>query len=1065
MKCLTIAAMALSLGSAAAQLPPEEVRAAADKVRAATNKAHLVGHEDEEVLARIEAALAQWDPRNLTSPYVKKIETDRGRKHALRRPDLAEFIADPDAALALGKALFWEMRAGSDYGSKGVTADGRDVVFGTACASCHYRFGADARDRNTAALALPSWESFVTTLGLPVDQSQDVPFAQRSRKFDPATDGSVSRNSWEFDRLGNSHRLVGSQGVVYRLFGGLNADGTEIASPVPRPANSIAFRDMFALGPWNEDSDGSDRTRQITRRNSPSIINAVFGDRQFHDARAESTFNGYSIFGDYDKRVILKKASFTRKGDPSEKAFEISAFHPASVAIPLASLASQAVGPIVNEIEMSSFGRTFHDLAVKLLGVTPLEGQSIPPNDSLLSGYLEPDTTYRTLIQQAFRAEWWADDGTTPAEGGFTPLNSWVKKEVLDRGQLPTPKPPEETDRLLVNNFSLFWGLSIMLYQSVLVSNESPFDDMLRGRGDSVEAAWRRYVTEDVARLDADKNVVPPEPQLPGAGGGGVEHPDDVIRKAQLDKWSSLNAPPVLTGTAMFQRGLRVFVRNCAECHTPPYFTNAGELSLGPDIPKPIAKLHGHSLVRTALADAFKERLITEGFHPGGVTDRNRHLLGNRLFFFDQERLPVIEALGLPLMIEFMPIDPAPPPRQPRSPMITWRGTRPPLEFAPSPLPGAKPLDPYAFYDLGYYNIGVSEPRYDWGIWAFDGLDDLVVTTQGFQKAVAPAADAMLFQKMAASPSPAMKDIQSLQPLIAPGVLPEIKDRTLVTEAVAEVARQLAAAEEGFRQSLDLGSAYQLPREETRQTPAEPAALDPDDMNTMLERAAEKMRQIKEFEARHETPPEALLRQPVILRDHTGDRHHLSNTLLRKDHHFFKRARRMVMSEETWGHRKLFISDSELMGWGAFKTPSLRNTALTEPYMHNGRFLTLRQVLRFYSADFHGLIPADPVRNPDLHPQMGRLDLNHDGRIDAPDGTPTGTPNLTQIHDAESLLFFLHCLTDPRVEQESAPFDHPSLIVPNGFHPDTTPPQDLVIEISASHSGNTSPPAQFPASQ
>lgn len=34
---------------------------------------------------------------------------------------------------------------------------------------------------------------------------------------------------------------------------------------------------------------------------------------------------------------------------------------------------------------------------------------------------------------------------------------------------------------------------------------------------------------------------------------------------------------------------------------------------------------------------------------------------------------------------------------------------------------------------------------------------------------------------------------------------------------------------------------------------------------------------------------------------------------------------------------------------GAFKTPSLRNVALTAPYMHDGRFATLKQVLAFYA--------------------------------------------------------------------------------------------------------------------
>ncbi|MFI5345573.1 MAG: cytochrome-c peroxidase [Elusimicrobiota bacterium] len=36
--------------------------------------------------------------------------------------------------------------------------------------------------------------------------------------------------------------------------------------------------------------------------------------------------------------------------------------------------------------------------------------------------------------------------------------------------------------------------------------------------------------------------------------------------------------------------------------------------------------------------------------------------------------------------------------------------------------------------------------------------------------------------------------------------------------------------------------------------------------------------------------------------------------------------------------------------WGAFRPPSLRNTALTPPYMHDGRFKTLAEVVNFYNG-------------------------------------------------------------------------------------------------------------------
>jgi cytochrome c peroxidase len=39
--------------------------------------------------------------------------------------------------------------------------------------------------------------------------------------------------------------------------------------------------------------------------------------------------------------------------------------------------------------------------------------------------------------------------------------------------------------------------------------------------------------------------------------------------------------------------------------------------------------------------------------------------------------------------------------------------------------------------------------------------------------------------------------------------------------------------------------------------------------------------------------------------------------------------------------------------YGKFKTPSLRNIELTAPYMHDGRFATLEEVLDFYSEGVH----------------------------------------------------------------------------------------------------------------
>lgn len=50
--------------------------------------------------------------------------------------------------------------------------------------------------------------------------------------------------------------------------------------------------------------------------------------------------------------------------------------------------------------------------------------------------------------------------------------------------------------------------------------------------------------------------------------------------------------------------------------------------------------------------------------------------------------------------------------------------------------------------------------------------------------------------------------------------------------------------------------------------------------------------------------------------------------------------------------------NEEEMGW--FRIPSLRNVALTAPYMHDGRFQTLEEVLDFYSEGLHNSYNIDP---------------------------------------------------------------------------------------------------------
>jgi cytochrome c peroxidase len=96
---------------------------------------------------------------------------------------------------------------------------------------------------------------------------------------------------------------------------------------------------------------------------------------------------------------------------------------------------------------------------------------------------------------------------------------------------------------------------------------------------------------------------------------------------------------------------------------------------------------------------------------------------------------------------------------------------------------------------------------------------------------------------------------------------------------------------------------------------------------------------------------------------------------------------------------------------GAQKTPGLRNVELTGPFFHNGSAATLRQVVEFYTRG--GNFPVTNEFN---------LDLDID-----PIGHLAGNPVRQN-----QLVAFLLTLTDDRVRNEMAPFDHPQLIIPNG---------------------------------
>jgi cytochrome c peroxidase len=81
---------------------------------------------------------------------------------------------------------------------------------------------------------------------------------------------------------------------------------------------------------------------------------------------------------------------------------------------------------------------------------------------------------------------------------------------------------------------------------------------------------------------------------------------------------------------------------------------------------------------------------------------------------------------------------------------------------------------------------------------------------------------------------------------------------------------------------------------------------------------------------------------------------------------------------------------------GKFKVPSLRNIALTAPYMHNGYFMTLTDVVRFYNTRD---VASAGWPAPEVAQNVNKQDM--------------GNLNLTDS-EIEDIVVFLNTLTDTK---------------------------------------------------
>jgi len=502
------------------------------------------------------------------------------------RGDLADYVANLNAAIRLGKALFWDMQAGSDNK--------------TACATCHFKAGVDGRETNQLHPGANGlWDAQGPNRTL---TAFDYPFTRAANN--------------------DNDNVTGSQGVRKSTFGGIGRTGAESTTAVADP--------VFNVNGVN--------VRQVTGKQAPAVINAVFNHRNFWNGRAQPEFNGVNPFG---------------RRDPTARVWYVGPLGPTPIDISIAnaSLASQAVGPALNPVEMSAAGRTFPDLGHKLLALKPLGLQKVDANDSVLGTVADTTTglkvSYASMIQAAFKPKWW---NTTKAIklGG----KSYTMTEA---------------------NMSLFWGLSIMLYEATLVSDNAPIDQYLDPAGvitPRPPLPNTAALTQVVDRLGAEGITVTVDDILTGLAlfempaGPPPSFPAlNVVSSGQLGALETINRGGVGVG--------------CGGCH------------LG-------AELTGASLTN-----------LTAGLEPGHL------VFTNSGFDLRMERM-------------FMNLSWTPPGPLSPVPQGTDAVTFDPARYAVDVIgmagvPTAPPIPlPVATYDAGWYNLGVRPTADDPGL---DGVD------------------------------------------------------------------------------------------------------------------------------------------------------------------------------------------------------------------------------------------------------------------------------------------------------------------------------------------------------
>jgi cytochrome c peroxidase len=445
-------------------------------------------------------------------------------------------VADKQSAIQLGKALFWDMQAGSD-----------DIQ---ACASCHFNAGADSRvvndvnpgqsgGDNTFQIGVPmngaigpnnKFGAGTAGAGFGGYHDGDFPFRKLSDvndRFSVTSDvNDVSGSSGMFPLQINQIMVgtVGGNGTVQPPSSGNGGDANQnqgddgdngggdaglMRSPhgVINPNKKVGSGGSPG-GPGSSSGPGSGKTaapKTVTIGTAPGdttsveqntvVVDPVFSypdpsdptksinTRRTTGRNTPSVVNAVFNFRNFWDGRAMNDCNGANPFGGRDQANHLvvmqddGTLSPSLMSMKNSALCSQSLGPILSSTEMSSNGRDFKQVGKKMLNRVPLAKQKVDPTDSVL-GLLSNspntglNTTYPALIQKAFLPEWWQYTNHICVAADGSTA------ATIDPSKASCPANTLEYSEMEYN-FSLFWGVAIQMYESTLVADQTPLDQYL----------------------------------------------------------------------------------------------------------------------------------------------------------------------------------------------------------------------------------------------------------------------------------------------------------------------------------------------------------------------------------------------------------------------------------------------------------------------------------------------------------------------------------------------------------------------------------------------------------